>query len=389
MMGAAMDGERQRRGLVRILRKAGHLRDERVAEAFATVPRHVFLPGEKLKDVYTNRAFPTKRIDGWPVSSSSEPAIMAVMLEQLDVVPGDRVLEIGAGTGYNAGLLAHLADARGRVTAVDIDDDIVAGARAHLRAAGARRVRVTTGDGALGEPGGAPYDRIIVTASCWEIPEAWHDQLVEGGMLVLPLRLNGAHVSLALRKEGDALVSTRAAMCGFMPMRGVSAPVHTALALPDARVAADVKLPRRVEHALPDLLRRGRKVRAGYPAPRDAMNAPLYYLALQGRPLLLAIGNPKTWGGTPFVLLASEESAVALPWVQPPDGKLRLYGTREALDVLRDALARWREEGQPDLRDLRAVVRPSNARLGSLPKSSGGRYRFRRGAHAYELWFQR
>src|SRR3990172_3865788 len=123
-MSAMPDERALRRRLVNELRKPGYLRTERVAEAFSAVPRHVFLPGKPMKDVYTNRAFVTKQLDGVPVSSSSEPAIMAIMLEQLDVQPGHRVLEIGAGTGYNAAVLSHLVGRRGRVATVDIDSEI-------------------------------------------------------------------------------------------------------------------------------------------------------------------------------------------------------------------------------------------------------------------------
>ena len=95
------------------LRVGGYLWSDRVAEAFRSVPRHVFLPMLDPEDAYRDEAFPVKYGgDRRPVSSSSQSAIMALMLEQLDVAPGHRVLEVGAGTGYNAGLLAHLAGGR-------------------------------------------------------------------------------------------------------------------------------------------------------------------------------------------------------------------------------------------------------------------------------------
>src|SRR6185503_18791702 len=105
-----------------------------------------------LAEVYRDRAIGTKRLDGQYVSSSSQPEIMAIMLEMLDLQPGHRVLEIGAGTGFNAALLAHLVGESGEVVAIDVDDDIVEAARARLAAAGYERVRVILGDGALGLP---------------------------------------------------------------------------------------------------------------------------------------------------------------------------------------------------------------------------------------------
>ena len=100
-----------------------------------------------------------------PVSSSTQPGLMASMLEQLALAPGQQVLEIGAGTGYNAALMAQIVGATGHVITVDLDTEIVEAARAHLRAAGCTNVTVMEGDGADGYAAGAPYDRIIITAS--------------------------------------------------------------------------------------------------------------------------------------------------------------------------------------------------------------------------------
>ena len=371
------------------LRRGGHLRTDRVAEAFATVPRHTFLPGRRLKEVYTDRAIITKQIDGMGVSSSSQPAIMAVMLEQLELEPGHRVLEIGAGTGYNAALLARLVGDAGRVTTVDIDPEIADAAQEHLRSAGCNDVRVVAADGGFGYPKDAPYDRIIATASCWQIPQTWVDQLVEGGVLVLPLRLNGAHVCLALRKEGQVLVSRRASMCGFMPLRGAFGPEHTQLTLPDMRIAGDVEIGATLRRSLPRLLQDGGRVKVAFPRTRDTLNSPLYYLMLQGKPVLLLLRHVDGWGDEPFLLVTSRESAISLHWNRPKRGSLTLYGSDEALKFLQTSLASWRDEGRPDLRSLRTLVRPSQARVGPLPRRIDGRYRFRRGDHLYELWFER
>src|SRR5215207_8035437 len=127
----------QRQALVDKLLRDGHLRSPRLADAFLTVPREVFVPGVALEDVYrSSEAIIVKRIDGVGVSSASAPDVMALMLEQLDPRPGQRVLEIGAGTGYNAALLARVVGPAGSVVTVDIDDDLVAAAQAHLNSAG-------------------------------------------------------------------------------------------------------------------------------------------------------------------------------------------------------------------------------------------------------------
>ena len=122
-----------------------------VAAAMRAVPRHLFLPDLAPPTAYRNEAIVTRRnADGQPTSSSSQPTIMAYMLDQLGVTAGQRVLEIGAGTGYNAALLQQLVGAGGRVVTVDLDADVAREAAAHLAAAGYPEVIVVQADGAAG-----------------------------------------------------------------------------------------------------------------------------------------------------------------------------------------------------------------------------------------------
>jgi protein-L-isoaspartate(D-aspartate) O-methyltransferase len=211
--------------LVSQLEENGTLTDPAVATAFRAVLRHRFLPGRQVSDVYEDAAIMTKVLeDGVAVSSSSQPAIMAIMLQQLQVRPGHRVLEIGAGTGYNAALLSRLAGRDGHVVTMDIDEDTCQEARAHLAAAGISDVEVVRGDGAGGWPAGAPYDRLILAASSSDIAPAWRDQLVEEGVIVLPLVLVGPmQLCVAFRRRGSGFVSTDVTCCGFMPLRGAMA----------------------------------------------------------------------------------------------------------------------------------------------------------------------
>ncbi len=210
--------------LVDALRDGGRLTDPAVEAAFRAVPRHVFLPTMAAADAYQDEAFVVKTgPDGLPLSSSSQPAIMAIMLEQLGVAPGYRVLEIGTGTGYNAALIAHLVGERGTVVTVDIDADLVAKARANLDGAGYPDVIVICGDGGFGAPGHAPYDRIIVTAGAWDLAPAWLDQLGHGGRIVLPLSVRGIQLSIALEREAGYWRSRSAFRCGFIRMAGAFA----------------------------------------------------------------------------------------------------------------------------------------------------------------------
>ena len=141
------------------------------------------------------------------------------MLEELQLEPGQRVLEIGAGTGYNAALLRHVVGESGRVVTVDVDADTAARARRALKGSG---VTVVTGDGREGYARGAPYDRIIVTASAAEIPRAWFEQLEPGGLVEVPLRLRepaGLQLIPTLRREKGLLRSVSMICGGFMPLR--------------------------------------------------------------------------------------------------------------------------------------------------------------------------
>jgi protein-L-isoaspartate(D-aspartate) O-methyltransferase len=200
---------------------SGWARSERVAEAMRTVPRHRFVPAAAIEEAYAEQAVVTKRgSDGAALSCASVPGIVAMMLDQLDVQPGHRVLEIGAGTGYNAALLAHLTGPAGQVTTVDIDPEITAQARSALDATGCHHVHVATSDGALGDPDHAPYDRIVVTVGAWDLPPSWWEQLVPGGRAVMPLRWRGQTRSVAFVHEGDCLRSDSVELCGFVPMIG-------------------------------------------------------------------------------------------------------------------------------------------------------------------------
>ena len=133
------------------------------------------------------------------ISSSSQPAMMAMMLEQLDLQPGHRVMEIGAGTGYNAVLMAHLVGVRGHVVTIDFDEDIVLDTRRHLAANGIVNIDVIRTDSGQGFPDGAPFDRIILTVGDWDIAPAWRGLLVANGRLVLPLSFGGPQLAVAFQ----------------------------------------------------------------------------------------------------------------------------------------------------------------------------------------------
>jgi protein-L-isoaspartate(D-aspartate) O-methyltransferase len=148
---------------------------------------------------------------------------MALMLDALRLERGQSVLEIGAGTGYNAAVLAELVGLDNVVT-VDIDPEIADEARAHLRATGHDAVRVETADGWMGWSEGTPYARLELTAATADISPHWVDQLEEGGVLVAPLLLRpNAQALVAFCKHGKTLESLSIFAGGFMSLRGVGA----------------------------------------------------------------------------------------------------------------------------------------------------------------------
>lgn len=218
--------EQLRAALVDFIDGLGTFRTSQVRDAFRTVPRHLFLPGVDLTTAYGPKPVVTKRADdGTAVSSASSPNIVATMLEQLDVAPGHRVLEIGAATGVNAALLGELVGPTGSVVTIELDDDLADGAREKLTLTGYDQVEVICGDGALGYPARAPYDRIIVTAGAWDLPSAWWQQLAVGGRLVVPLRLHGSGLTRSIAfdlEEPGRMVSASTAVCGFVPLRGAA-----------------------------------------------------------------------------------------------------------------------------------------------------------------------
>jgi protein-L-isoaspartate(D-aspartate) O-methyltransferase len=206
------------------LRRHGPPLSASVYAAFACVPRHVFVPEMGPAAAYRDEAFVIKcGPDGLPVSSSSQPAMMAIMLDQLGLEPGHRVLEIGTGTGYNAAVMSAVVGPGGEVVTIDIDPELVARARSSLQAAGYDAVTVKCADGGYGDPAGAPFDRIIVTAGAWDIAPAWFGQLGPGGRLVLPLSIRGIQLSIGLQRAGEVWLSTSAWRCGFVRMLGAFA----------------------------------------------------------------------------------------------------------------------------------------------------------------------
>ncbi len=235
--------EQARARLVAGLREHSLIRNDQVAQAFLTIPREIFVSSfyEQEGGSWVRREAEKGEPDAWiealyqdepplitlldehqcPISSSSAPTVMAMMLEALALESGMRVLEIGTGTGYNAALLAFLVGDPTLVTTIDLEESLAQAAEEALHAS-VGPVSVHAGDGRLGVPARAPYDRIVATASAPGIPRAWYEQLAPGGRIVMDLQgslRKSSFLIVEKRADGSAVGHFDPRYLSFMPLR--------------------------------------------------------------------------------------------------------------------------------------------------------------------------
>jgi protein-L-isoaspartate(D-aspartate) O-methyltransferase len=194
-----------------IAARANGVSDERVLDALRAVPREEFVPFGERAHAYEDRSLPIER--GQKIS---QPSLVALMTQLLKISRGDKVLEIGTGSGYQAAILAELAP---RVYSVEIIPEMANTARKRLRRLGYRTVQVRTGDGYQGWPEHAPFDSIIVTCAPDHVPEPLVEQLKEGGRMVIPVGPESDRQTLyLLEKQKGRLRSTRIVPVKFVPL---------------------------------------------------------------------------------------------------------------------------------------------------------------------------
>jgi protein-L-isoaspartate(D-aspartate) O-methyltransferase len=177
------------------LRRRG-IRDERVLEAMATTPREAFVPGVPTSLAYDDRALP---IDAG--QTISQPYMVARMTELLGIERGDRILEIGTGSGYQAAVLARLG---AQVMSIERLPDLAEAARERLRSLGIDGVDLRVGDGSNGDPEGAPWDGIVVTAAAPAVPDPLREQLAVGARLVIPVGPRYQQDLIVVERRGPA-----------------------------------------------------------------------------------------------------------------------------------------------------------------------------------------
>jgi protein-L-isoaspartate(D-aspartate) O-methyltransferase len=211
--GAASEAvfDRARQQMVERQLKGRDITDVAVLRAMSRVPRHRFVRPALASSAYSDRALPID--EGQTIS---QPYIVALMTQLLELGGSENVLEVGTGSGYQAAVLAELVT---RVHTIEILPGLAASAAARLKALGYSRVAVRAGDGYRGWPEAAPFDAIVVTAGATHIPEALVTQLAEGGRLVIPVgESSGAQELIQGRKTGGRLVTRVVIPVRFVPL---------------------------------------------------------------------------------------------------------------------------------------------------------------------------
>jgi protein-L-isoaspartate(D-aspartate) O-methyltransferase len=346
------------------------------AAALHAVPRHAFVPetiyrhergrggndlvpvrraeqpDEWLNLVYADQPVNTQVNNGRPepdgtgrevTSSSSQPTVVAQMLDELSPRPGERILEIGSGTGWNAAVLAYLVGAE-NVTTVEIDPAVAAHARAALDTNGYGEVTTIVGDGGAGWPPGAPYGRVIATVGVAAIPYAWVAQTAPDGRIVAPL--TGSYQPpgiVALVRHGDGTASGRlAGPAAFMPLRAQHVPRITSGHYPGPaeRTSTTYLHPHR------------------YAGDRAAMTA--IGLRVTG---VVRVWQPAGTLGVLWLYAPETRSWATVELLDQPPYPVEQAGPRQLFDEVAAAYQWWCDTGRPDVGDWLVTVTPEGQRI--------------------------
>ncbi len=206
-----MDLQNQKKILIKNLIEEGFLKTPKIIKVFKTVPREEFVLKEYKNQAYVD--YPLPILEGQTISA---PHMVAMMTELLKPEKNDKVLEIGAGSGYQAAILSRLVK---KVYTIELEPKLAKFAKENLERVGYKNVKVIVGDGSKGYPKEAPYDKIIITCAVPEIPEKLIEQLKEGGIILAPVG-SGYYQDLILGIKKDKKLKTKNyGGCAFVPLR--------------------------------------------------------------------------------------------------------------------------------------------------------------------------
>jgi protein-L-isoaspartate(D-aspartate) O-methyltransferase len=210
-----MDAAQERKEMVARLRDRGYLTEGRAIEAMLKVPRHLFLPPAIRGLAYEDR--PQDIGCGQTISA---PHMVAIMVEALEVGPGMKVLEVGAGSGYHAAVLAEMVRPGGKVFAVERVSELVERAKRNLASAGYDDITVLLSDGTMGLSEEAPFDRISVAAAAPSVPRPLMEQLAEDGVMLVPVGGRGHQELIRIERQGDEFSRSELGSVVFVPLIG-------------------------------------------------------------------------------------------------------------------------------------------------------------------------
>lgn len=202
--------------MVRRLISGGYIRTAKVGKAMETVPRELFLPDRMAEEAYVDSPLPIG--NGQTISA---PHMVAIMQEELELEPGQKVLEIGGGSGYHAAVTAELVKPDGRVFTIERIPELAETARGNIKKAGySDLVEVFQGDGSIGLPDEAPFDRIFVACGAPGIPPPLAEQLADGGIMLVPVGNRCCQDLIKVTKRGGRVTQASRGGCIFVPLIG-------------------------------------------------------------------------------------------------------------------------------------------------------------------------